>query len=238
MLTTVTLTGADHSVDPSELRNLSKEFPFVEWGVLFGSVGGPRFPSIKWIHELVMYRETLENRINLSLHICGRPLREIAKGKSDLFGPLGPQLCAFSRCQLNWHGEPQDANVPANILQAFCSLSPWDPEIIFQLDGVNDYLMRAVERRFRVSGLFDVSHGAGVLPESWPKPRAEFACGWAGGLGPNNVQAESEKIAAVAFKTRPYWIDMETLIRSDDGSKFDLDKCRSVLEQMKPFITQ
>ena len=176
--------------------------------------------------------------MKLSLHICGRPLREIAKGKVDLFGPLGPQLCAFSRCQLNWHGEPQEANVSEKILRAFFSLSPWQPEIIFQLDGVNDYLMRETQNRFLVSGLYDVSHGAGILPERWPTPRIDIACGWAGGLGPNNVRSESEKIAAVAFKTRPYWIDMETLIRSDDGSKFDLDKCRSVLEQMKPFITQ
>ena len=43
----VTMTGADESVDPKALIELSKEFPFVEWGILIGSQSGMRFPSVK-----------------------------------------------------------------------------------------------------------------------------------------------------------------------------------------------
>ena len=31
---TVTITGADDSIQPSQLLDLQKEFPFVEWGIL------------------------------------------------------------------------------------------------------------------------------------------------------------------------------------------------------------
>ena len=40
MLQTVTLTGADDSVNPEDLIAISKEFPFVEWGILIGSNTG------------------------------------------------------------------------------------------------------------------------------------------------------------------------------------------------------
>ena len=55
----VTITGADDSVDPLQLRALSLEFPFVEWGILVShsntictSYPKPRFPSPKWIADL------------------------------------------------------------------------------------------------------------------------------------------------------------------------------------------
>ena len=34
-LTKVTLTGADDFTDPKRLIEISREYPFVEWGILF-----------------------------------------------------------------------------------------------------------------------------------------------------------------------------------------------------------
>ena len=49
---TVTFTGADDEVDPVELSKLSEQHPFIEWGILFPSTGGNRFPSKEWIRRL------------------------------------------------------------------------------------------------------------------------------------------------------------------------------------------
>lgn len=231
-LETVTLTGADDSVSPHQLRELSEEFPFVEWGILIGSDSGHhRFPSLPWIANLIGEREKTNNTMKISLHICGRYLREIASGQSDLMRLLGPGLCAFSRCQLNWHAERQ-GQIAENILAAFCHLSPWEPTIIFQMDGVNGDLASGCIRRFRCAGLFDRSHGAGVKPDLWPLALTYMQSGWAGGLGPDNVAEESPKIAEVA--NQPFWIDMETKLFT--GQRFDLDKCRCVLEAMAPHV--
>lgn len=237
MLTTVTLTGADASVDPENLATLSQEFPFVEWGILIGSGVGNRFPPIDWIRDLIEVKLASSQRLNLSLHICGSHLRKIANGRSDLMDVIGPGLLSFDRCQLNWHGERQ-GNISENILSAFCNLTPWAPQIIFQLDGVNDHLTSSAARRFSVAGLHDVSHGAGVVPDKWAHAFSDFQCGWAGGLGPENVVAELEKIEAVAFRAMPYWIDMETKLRSNGDDYFCLEKCRRVLEVVRPFIPQ
>lgn len=159
----VTMTGADESVSPQRLAELSKEFPFVEWGILIGSQSGMRFPSVEWINRLVDLRVEDGNRMNLSLHICGRHLREIAAGRSNLEEFLGPRLGAFSRCQLNWHGERQGP-IGEKILAAFCNFMAWEPTVIFQMDGINDELRHRTSVRFRCAGLFDRSHGAGVVP--------------------------------------------------------------------------
>jgi hypothetical protein len=165
-LNRVTITGADDSTDPKELQALSKEFPFVEWAILVGSHARNRFPSNDWIRKLIECRFDAHSEMNLSLHLCGKPLRDVAIGRSMLAGVLGSKLYAFRRVQLNWHGERQHSYVGENVFDAFCKLDVggWDPELIFQLDGVNDNLWKPSARRFACTGLFDRSHGAGVLP--------------------------------------------------------------------------
>ena len=238
-LTCVTITGADDSTYPEKLHELFEEFPFVEWGVLVGSHAGPRFPSVEWVHRLIAEREKTANLMRLSLHVCGSFLREIASGRSSLLNHIGPQLFAFQRVQLNWHGERQPYPVREMVLNAFCSLDPggfgWDPQLIFQFDGVNDELWKSAGRRFVCSGLFDRSHGAGVVPSEWPKCSTEIPCGWAGGLGPDNLADEIPKISAQAFAAQNFWIDMETKVRSDDDTTLDLGRVRRCLEIAEPF---
>lgn len=238
-LTCVTITGADDATDPALLHELWEEFPFVEWAILVGSNTGNRFPSVEWIHRLIAEREKSCNLMRLSLHVCGRFLREIAYGQSSLGDYLGPQLFAFQRVQLNWHGERQPRIVAEKILQAICGLDRggfgWDPQIIFQFDGVNNELWQPSGRRFACSGLFDRSHGAGVLPGEWPQASTDIPCGWAGGLGPQNLAEEIPKITAKAWAAQNFWIDMETWVRTDDGSKLDLDRVRKCLEIAEPF---
>lgn len=228
----VTLTGADDSVDPGDLVELSREFHFVEWGILVGSHdGSTRFPSRDWIRRLYSANDDVSHDVQLSLHICGGRLRNIASGNPDLHDYLSGCESIFQRTQLNWHGEKQSSVVASNVSDSFMSLqiAGWEPEIIFQLDGQNDHMFVEAGRFFRVSGLFDCSHGAGVLPTSWPIARGDISCGWAGGLGPDNVVDEFQRIRQKAIQ--PFWIDMETKLFTE--WKFDLAKCRSVLEQIE-----
>lgn len=241
MLTRVTMTGADDGTKIDEMVALWREFPFIEWGILIGSTAGDRFPSDEWIVALVEAKITTMNTMPLSLHLCGSVLREIAStGKSSLGKRFGSHLLGFQRCQLNWHGEKQPYGTGEKVLSAFCEMgvAEWDVEIIFQLDGVNDELWLPAGRRFACSGLFDMSHGAGVLPRAWPKSRQDIACGWAGGLGPDNLAVELPKIAECAYPIRDYWIDMEAKIRSDGGKRFCLDRVRACAEIAADFMAK
>jgi phosphoribosylanthranilate isomerase len=78
-----------------------------------------------------------------------------------------------------------------------------------------------------VDWLFDVSFGTGAAAREWP-PLADSQpfCGYAGGLGPDNVHARLAR-APVAPGVR-YWIDMESGVRTE--GQFDTAKCAAVCE--------
>lgn len=93
MLYRITFTGADDKTNPLDLADISARYPFVEWGILIGSrMSVPRMPSKKWIEDVLGLKRALSHSFQLSLHVCGAPLRTIAAGRS-IIGEGGGQLC-------------------------------------------------------------------------------------------------------------------------------------------------
>jgi hypothetical protein len=234
-ISTVTITGADDTTNVGELVQLSQEFPFVEWAILVSKnqEGGTRFPSRPWIDELCKY--AVAEHMNLAMHVCGTWVRQLMVGMLDWRALPHPLVDIAQRIQINTHAEEHVSTVAmmARLLEL------QDRIFIFQLDGVNDHLAYAAanyrpaldSRSIEVQGLYDVSHGAGVLPSAWPVSTDAFGCGFAGGLGPDNVVAEVDKLEAISGKS--FWIDMERRVRTDNDKHLDIDRVRSVLEQMK-----
>lgn len=240
----VTITGADNSVRPLDLARLTDTHPFVEWGILVSrsqtDANGPRWPSRAWISDLqalkIQRAGTDEHPIKLALHVCGRWVRELLMGENAV--PLD-LLEAFDRVQLNFHADGSPANYRL-LREALPSLG--ERQIIFQIDGAMG--KRHLQEMWRLDPegeldlvpLFDVSHGRGVLPESWPSPIAPGVYhGYAGGLGPVGLTAQLDHIDRAAGSSR-VWVDMETNVRSHDDRTFDLEKVRLVLEAAQHHI--
>ena len=240
ILDRVTLTGADDSIDPKTLFGLSHEYPFVEWGILYGSksaAGAPRYPGRGWRDTLHADARVRYAGIDLKLsaHLCSRFVRDfVLDGKFSVADVMAPEdLRVYQRVQLNFHAHHHPGG------PAFFSGMRTMPskEFIFQMDEVNDDLWKsATKEDLRAVPLFDTSGGAGLLPHSWPRPYSNVYCGYAGGLGPDNLVEQLRSISASAIGTARVWIDMETRVRSEDDAVFDLDKCRRVLELAAPFI--
>lgn len=236
----VTLTGADDSIRPRDLLELTLEFPFVEWGLLVSAkqMGKPRFPSAEWLKELKGILGELPARSgpNLSIHVCGRWVRDIASGNvPEGFAALPLSLDFVKRFQLNFHAEPHEFS-PA-MSMALMAAPTAGKEIIAQYDGVNEKAIEGLGLR-DVVPLFDASHGAGLLPNEWPKTSSvpDYPIyGYAGGLGPDNLPAQLGWIEKAAGE-KPFWVDMETKVRSNDDALFDLDKCKKCLEACEPFV--
>lgn len=238
ILDRVTLTGADDSIHPYRLQDLSAKFPFVEWGILVSHTvwktgqAYNRFPSRAWFENLQDSQNSA--KINLSLHICGTWVRKILIG----YNQVPPELFdGFQRVQLNFHGE--NAKIDFEKLKTLIQVS--GRQHIFQIDhnkGHSHYtgvLKAGDAAAVDVVPLFDVSGGAGILPKSWPKPITTTYQGYAGGLGPQNLEVELPKILEAGSGAR-IWIDMETHVRSHQDRQFDLDKVEEVLEYAKPYI--
>ncbi len=238
MFDRITITGADDSVTPEDLVKLSSKYPFVEWGILISAsqMGGKRFPSMEWMNRLAKLQSVFS--MNLSAHICGRWVRELAAGIiPSVEGKLTSDFPAVllkecARLQLNFHAEKTEFS--DDFIRLIDILHQ---DVIIQMDGVNDGILYTLAERhservlfFRsVDALFDISHGAGVLPEAWPKPIPGQYCGYAGGLGPDNLEEQMAKIDAVVGVNRA-WVDMETKVRSNGDKQFDLAKVEQCLQ--------
>ena len=257
MLTTVTLTGADDSVKPSDLAEVSAEYPFVEFGLLWKGdairrriMGGnhpvqvkPRFPSFDWMLELLCEIEP-KSHLSLSCHLCGFAALDFLVG-AYLRGSQ-PINTHFRRCQINTHGALHDFDV-RRLRETVRQMTINGQQVIFQYDNVNTNAMLSCVGQhvhdeyesadLSIAALYDLSHGGGVLPEEWSHPLAGTAipCGFAGGLSPENVVGQIEKIMRIMGEA-PFWIDAETHLRSDDGRQFDLARVRSFLEAAKPYV--
>jgi len=103
-------------------------------------------------------------------------------------------------------------------------------EFIFQFDDVNNGIIESVSKSgVNCSALFDTSGGAGILPNEWPEPLQNIKCGYAGGISPENIEAQIKLIESKVGETK-IWIDMETHIRSNNDYQFDLNKVEKCLE--------
>jgi hypothetical protein len=238
MLTKVTITGADDNTNIEDMVHLSEKYPFVEWGILIGSGECERFPSVDWISSLS------GRGLQLSLHVCGHQLRMLSQGSFAIKDKMGDLYRMFDRVQLNFHGLTSWDGCGSNILKAMSyDYLSWSPEIIFQADNVNEELVEDCISSFRCSYLFDGSHGAGIAPDKLRTPDSlpyQLPCGWAGGIGEDNIVKTIEEIES--FHDKPYWIDMETKVRSEsiiNGYHFsvlDMKKVENCLTLAKNHI--
>lgn len=234
----VTLTGADNTVKPAKLVELSEKYPYVEWAILFSKSKScaPRYPSLDWVFELGNAADG--KNVNLAAHLCGQWVSEAMCGKSEFLENKFKLAKLFGRVQLNMGKDRLAEAMNCKPLLGLVkkAINEHGKHIIF---GGN-YKYITVDADFFLSSgfgpLFDASGGRGVETKDWPKPfTTAIAHGYAGGLGPDNVAVQLPRIAEAAGDTI-VWIDMETYIRRDDGKNFDLEKCERVLQIAQSWI--
>ena len=197
----LTFTGVDADTDLDRLEALSRRFP-LEWGVLFSpdrQGEEPRYPAMEVIERI------RDVPVNKSAHLCGAYSKAVISGD-----PVELDLSEFGRLQIN-----SRLPNPAAIAQfaAFRELVPimQTRDLEFPEDG-------------DVAILFDRSGGFGRPPEEWPRHPGDRLVGYAGGISPENIQ----DVLAAVDSSGPYWLDMESGIRTDD--LLDLDKCEAVAQ--------
>lgn len=234
----VTVTGADDMTSIQGLVELSKEYPFVEWGILMSPrhEGGERFPSDRWMELFAQVCEVVPE-MRVSLHLCGGYVRDLLEGKNPSWSDHIKMWDVARRVQLNFHAEPHVADEDMFARQLF--RYP-DIQWIFQMDGTPNqaHFRYALDNAFNAVPLFDTSGGEGVLPTEWPIAFATqrgklIYHGYAGGLGPRNVAGQLKRIEIAALDA-PIWIDMEGQVRTD--GMLDVSKVREVLEICQGYI--
>lgn len=225
----VTFTGVDNQTDLNRLASISKKYPSVEWGVLFSKRNqgnSRRYPSIPFIEALTAVYIDVNPPINFSAHICGRYSNDIMENNihdPDLVNLLRGN---FQRTQIN---------IADGETSVTGDLKVENAETFARIIGAKSAIVQCrgnFPKDNRVDWLYDTSGGAGMSPSTWDakEDETEAYCGYAGGIGPDNVLHVLDRINASRTINRNYWIDMEGNVRTDEW--LDLDKCESVLKQV------
>jgi hypothetical protein len=221
----ISLTGPDDKVSLAALSQLSERYPFVEWALLYvpHNEGAPRNPTQAW------RRAFFDARLPgySAVHLCGRQAFE-----ELLQGALPSELLQADRLQLNINARKPDFT-DAQVLEVFHRALDLGPDIILQYHEGTAALVAAFVRKLapaalrRVHVLLDESKGTGKVMSSVSPPPAveDLYCGFAGGLGPDNI---AWALSALERTGKHYWADMESGIRTNN--EFDMEKARLVLE--------
>lgn len=227
VLTFCTLTGLDEKTPLNEIDSLSRQFPIVEWGFLYSPKrqGHPgRYPSVEFLRNA--FKE-LPAHVKVALHVCGAGVPQLIDAEpvvSELVQLVGQR---GGRVQLNFNARTTEDKFTVAQIHACIARHP-DVQFITQHNGANANVWLPLKDLPNHAVLFDASGGKGISADQWLPPLDGMRCGYAGGLGPDNVSAELTKIRAVAG-TAPFWIDMEGKLRDSDDW-FDLGVSKAVLQ--------
>lgn len=222
-----TFTGVDEKSSFEEITNLTQEFPFVEWGVLLStsansSFGQNRYPSLNWLNENLPKLKNIVDTYgsSIALHVCGKETKELlAQTENSVALSLLPYV---NRVQINFLYKEYQVEQLENLCKSFPHIN-----FITQHNNRNaDLYKKVFSPNHQV--LFDQSGGRGIETTEWEVPLENKICGYAGGLGPQNINEQFSLIKSVA--DRPFWIDMEGKIRTEDI--LDLILCKQVLSKV------
>ena len=220
----VTFTGADDDTSIGEMVKLSHQYKHLEWGILFSQSksGVARYPSPQWV-------DRLPTGLNLSAHLCGKWVEDA------LNGDMSFNDARFSRIQLNCGKSRLRTALTSQKLVETCARA-FERDRCLALGSIilgGDYEGVSGVSSSKFEFLFDASGGTGESPKTWMPLFSSESCGFAGGLNPDNLYEELQKMSAVA-EDRHIWIDMETGVRSED--KFDLNKVEQCLKIVEPWL--
>lgn len=219
-------TGPDDAVDPRDLAALSEQYPFVEWSILYSpkDAGTPRNPTVSWIERFSEICATCHT----CLHLCDKGLTDFIAGEETVMRVMKP----FKRIQLNLEYLDAGSKIDAQALAARVrSLPQW--EFIVQYGRKYGHFLSAFNDIPHHAVLFDGSAGEGIVPGEWPRPLDGHACGYAGGLNPDNMRQNLEAIARATPAGYTTWVDQETGARTNNV--FDLAKVKRVLDIARDF---
>lgn len=223
MLNRVTFTGVDDRTNVNDLVDLTKRFPFVEFGVLI-SKGNTNKNVVNRYPNATIFKKLKNKGLNLSCHLCGSVARNIVKKDdwNEFFDLLGKDYEIFNRFQLNVSGVKgfsRDIHFIEDkdfIIQLKEDMSLYD----FYKDLPNVY------------GFQDNSGGVGRFEDNWLDSERYF--GYAGGLNIDNVESVIRNLYVV--NNADFWIDMETSVRTFDW--FDTYKCEQILKVCEPYVNK
>lgn len=235
-LKTIVCSGANESTEISSLLAMMKKYPKAELGIQMSgkkaSFGTARY---WWFQDLCREIHIQKLEIPVALHINSDWVEDFCQGNcaSELLGMLHYMQSYGKTCvrrvQLNFKiGREKEPNMKKmlNLMREF----PFYRFILSYNQANESYIKELYNRRVRFDCLYDGSFGEGVMPDTRLAPPfgEDVFQGYAGGLSPENVRQELDKIAQVVPEDREIFIDAEGKLKGEDG-KFSTEKAEKYI---------
>jgi hypothetical protein len=230
----VTFSGIDENVDVTRLREIRSHYFTVEWGVWLSTERQglePRFPKIDWIRKL-------DPELAFSAHLWGKDASDFLRGEDaallDRYGELWP---LFRRLQINSDNGIASVDLPRlmDLIEKHKG-----KQITFRTRERNLEISDAVVLKgVSCSVLFDQIGPPETGQKKWPKGLKRFsACGYTGGLGPDNIYKQLSSLLSAAQTAEQWWVDMDScLVPTETGKEvFCLESCRRVIREVDAYF--
>ncbi|MBD5388648.1 hypothetical protein HDR63_00115 [bacterium] len=190
-----------------------------------------------WLDALLTQSARMARPLNIAIHVNYDWCSQMVAAGAQKYKWPGPIQNLFHRTGRN--GAPLIRRWQLNIgdgtpgirwpdLVGVCRAFA-DRELIFPYNTQNPVTQK-INRLHQVPGcafslLYDASYGAGISPDAWYAPAfADRPMGYAGGLSPDNVADNLEKIRAVCPADYTTWIDAEGQLMTPHTRRFDIHR--------------
>jgi hypothetical protein len=230
----VTFSGVDETADVERLKEIRSHYFTVEWGLRIAVENHGRtagFPTVDWIGKLAP-------ELNLSAQLWGKSAADFLRGdNTELMARYGQVWSLFRRIQINSADGIDRVDLPA--LTRLIEKNP-GKHLILRIRGrhleVADALLA---HGISCSTLFDESEAQDPAQKRWPKGLKRFAgCGYAGGLGPDNIYKQLSPILNAAQSAERWWVEIDSSLRTaeNDQDVFSLASCKRAIREFDSFF--
>jgi hypothetical protein len=230
----VTFAGLDETAYPEKLKEISSLYFTVEWGVRLAVECQGReigFPGKDWIGKLAP-------ELNLCAQLRGKSASAFLRGDDaevmDHYGACWPQ---FRRIQIDSPKDMDAVDLPKLIRLIEKNL---EKQIVFRVQEQNlDVVNSLVTHGISCATLFDQSEAQEPTQKKWPKGVKRFAgCGYAGGLGPDNIYKQLSPILNAAQSAERWWVEIDSSLRATEAGQdvFSLASCKRTIREFDAFF--
>lgn len=221
----------------ADVIRLLKMSPLVEIGIQASSSTMSQLKPRKLWFDVLMFHVVNNSRpLNIALHINYDWCDDLCSGKIpyELDGWLKMQRRgnggpAIRRWQLNIGDRTKkfDSGAIARLIRSH----PEQEFILPYNEMVKDRVDLLYKTGAKFSLLYDASYGYGKSPERWNAPVYNtHPMGYAGGLSPENVSENLDKISENLPSNYYTWIDAEGRLMKPGTRQFDIERARQYVQ--------
>jgi hypothetical protein len=230
----VTFAGLDETADLERLRDIRSLYFTVEWSIrltIERQTGEANWPDIDWIRGLAP-------ELNISARLQGKCASDFLQGDDrELMDRYSEHWPLFRRIQID---SPRaiaavDLTGLARLLEKNS-----DKQLVLRVrDQALDTADALVTLGISCSTLFDQSQAQEPPQRKWPKGMKRFVgCGYAGGLGPDNIYKQLSPILNAAQSAERWWVEIDSSLRATEDGRdvFSLANCKRTIREFDAFF--